>query len=346
MFSWRDHCAVRFCARQHGCIPHARAAIRAAKLAIACALVAWVPLAQSAGYPERPIRMIVGFTPGGGTDQVARIVGMKAGEYLGQQIVIDNRPGAGGNIAAELAAKASPDGYSLVMVSGSFAVNPSLHGKLQYDPVKDFAPITQVALSQYILTVSPAMTVRTLKELIALAKARPRDLNYATAGNGSPPHLATELLKSLSGIEMVHVPYKGTAPLMSALLGNEVQLTFANMGGALPQIRAGRIRALAVSGARRSPAAPEVPTVAEAGVPGFEATGWYGVLAPAGTPQPVVTRLHAEIAKALDAKTVRDQLAAEGLDLVSSSSSAFAAYIREEITKWAKVVRFANMKLD
>ena len=321
-------------------------ALRAVTAACVCALAATAQPVRAQNYPERPIRMIVGFTPGGGTDQVARIVGTKVGENLGHQIVIDNRPGAGGNIAAELAAKASADGYNLIMVSGSFTVNPSLHAKLLYDPVKDFTPIMQVALSQYILSVSPVMTVRSLKELIALAKARPRELNYASAGNGSPPHLAMELLKSLAGLDMVHVPYKGTAPLMIALLANEVQLTFANMGGALPQIRAGRIKALAVSGAKRSPAVPEVQTVAEAGVPGFEATGWYGILAPAGISPPIVMRLHAELAKALEAKSVRDQLANEGLELAASSPSAFAALIREEISKWAKVVRFANMKLD
>lgn len=274
------------------------------------------------------------------------IVGTKISESFGQQVVIDNRPGAGGNIATEIAAKAPSDGYSLIMVSGSFAVNPSLHKKLLYDPIKDFAPVTQVAFSQYILTLSPAITVRSVKELITLAKAKPRELNYASAGNGSPPHLAMELLKSLTGTDLVHIPYKGTAPVMTALLGNEVQVTFANMGGALPQIRAGRLKAIAVSGAKRSPAAPEVPTVAEAGVPGYEATGWYGVLAPGGTPQTVVNRLHTEIAKALDNKSVRDQIAAEGLDLAQSSPTAFAAYIREEITKWTKVVHFANMKLD
>ena len=315
-------------------------------IATATTLTAYVPCALSADYPERPIRMIVGFTPGGGTDQVARIVGTKISESFGQQLVIDNRPGAGGNIATEIAAKAPSDGYSLIMVSGSFAVNPSLHKKLLYDPIKDFAPVTQVAFSQYILTLSPAITVRSVKELITLAKAKPRELNYASAGNGSPPHLAMELLKSLTGTDLVHIPYKGTAPVMTALLGNEVQVTFANMGGALPQIRAGRLKAIAVSGAKRSPAAPEVPTVAEAGVPGYEATGWYGVLAPAGTPQTVVNRLHTEIAKALDNKSVRDQIAAEGLDLAQSSPTAFAAYIREEITKWTKVVHFANMKLD
>ena len=315
-------------------------------IATATTLTAYVPCALSADYPERPIRMIVGFTPGGGTDQVARIVGTKISESFGQQVVIDNRPGAGGNIATEIAAKAPSDGYSLIMVSGSFAVNPSLHKKLLYDPIKDFAPVTQVAFSQYILTLSPAITVRSVKELITLAKAKPRELNYASAGNGSPPHLAMELLKSLTGTDLVHIPYKGTAPVMTALLGNEVQVTFANMGGALPQIRAGRLKAIAVSGAKRSPAAPEVPTVAEAGVPGYEATGWYGVLAPGGTPQTVVNRLHTEIAKALDNKSVRDQIAAEGLDLAQSSPTAFAAYIRDEITKWTKVVHFANMKLD
>lgn len=301
-------------------------------------------LAQT--YPDRPIRMLVGFTPGGGTDQVARVVSIRISENLGQQIVIDNRPGAGGNIAAEIAAKAPPDGYTLIMVSGSFTINPSLHKKLQYDPIKDFAPVAQVAFSQYILTVARGIPASSVRELIALAKAKPGQLNYASAGNGSPPHLATELLKSMTGVDMVHVPFKGTAPLMTALLGGEVQVTFANMGGALPHIRAGKLRALGVSGARRSPAAPEVPTVAEAGLPGFEATGWYGVLAPAGTPQAIVMRLSQEISRAMESRDVRERLAAEGLEFAPSSPKMFAAYIREEIGKWAKVVRFAGMKVD
>ena len=301
-------------------------------------------LAQT--YPDRPIRMLVGFTPGGGTDLVARVVSIKISESLGQQVVIDNRPGAGGNIAAEIAAKAPPDGYSLIMVSGSFTINPSLHKKLEYDPNKDFTPISQIAHSQYILTVARGVPAGSVKELIALAKAKPGQLNYATAGNGSPPHLATELLKSMTGVDMVHVPFKGTAPIMTALLGGEVQVTFANMGGALPHVRAGKLTALGVSGAKRSPAAPEVPTVAESGLPGFEATGWYGVLAPAGTPKAIVMKLSGEISKAVESRDVRDRLVAEGLEFAPSSPQIFAAYIKQEIVKWAKVVQFAGMKLD
>ncbi len=297
-------------------------------------------------YPARPIRLIVGFTPGGGTDTVARVIGIKVGDSLGQTIVIDNRPGAGGNIATEIVARSTPDGYSLIMVSGSHAINPSLHKKLGYDPVKDFSPICQVAMSQYILTVALSLAANSVNELVALAKAKPGQLNYASAGNGSPPHLAAELFKSMTGTDIVHVPFKGTAPVMTAILGGQIQLTFANMGASLPQIRARKLRGLAVSGAVRSPAVSELPTVTEAGVPGFEATGWYGVLAPAGTPKPIVNKLYKEIIKALDSREVKDRLAAEGLEITSGSPEQFTAYIKTEIMKWAKVVKFAGMRLD
>lgn len=290
--------------------------------------------------------MIVGFTPGGGTDTIARVIGTRITDSLGQPVVVDNRPGAGGSIATEMLAKSAPDGYSLIMVSGSHTINPNLQKKARYDPVKDFAPITQLAKSQYLLTVIPSLPAGSVKQLIALAKAKPGRLNYASAGNGSPPHLATELFKSMTGVDIVHVPFKGTGPLTTAILGGQVDLTFGNMGAVLPHVRAGKLRGLAVSGTVRSPAALEFPTVAESGVPGFEAAGWYGVLAPAGTPKRIVNKLHREIARVLGLQDVVDRFAAEGLEIGATTPDQFAAYIKAETAKWAKVVKLIGMRLD
>lgn len=297
-------------------------------------------------YPTKPIRMIVGFPAGGGTDAIARVIAIKLRERLGQSIVVDNRPTAGGNLATAMLAKSPPDGYSLIMVSGSHTINPSLYKTQQYDPVKDFAPICQLARSQYLLTVLPSLPAGSVKELIALAKAKPGQLNYASASNGTPPHLAMELFKSMTGTDMVHVPFKGTGQLMTAMLGGQVHLTFANMGSALPHIRAGKLKGLAMSGVARSPAAPEFPTVAEAGVPGFEATGWYGVLAPAGTSKKIVNKLYKEITQALEPRDIQDKLAAAGLEVAGTSPEQFEADIKSEVLKWAKVVKFARMRLD
>lgn len=323
-----------------------RAFDRVAIFAAATWLLAPAGAAWCQEYPTRPIRMIVGFTPGGGTDTIARVIGTKVTDSLGQPVVVDNRPGAGGSIATEMLAKSAPDGYSLIMVSGSHTINPNLQKKARYDPVKDFAPITQLAKSQYLLTVIPSIPAGSVKQLIALAKARPGRLNYASAGNGSPPHLATELFKSMTGVDIVHVPFKGTGPLTTAILGGQVDLTFGNMGAVLPHVRAGKLRGLAVSGTVRSPAAPEFPTVAESGVPGFEAAGWYGVLAPAGTPKRIVNKLHREIARVLGLQDVVDRFAAEGLEIGATSPDQFAAYIKSETAKWAKVVKLIGMRLD
>lgn len=326
------------------------AVIRTIDRAVILAAAAWLVVlpgaAWSQPYPTKPIRMIVGFTPGGGTDTVARLIATKIADSFGQPVVIDNRPGAGGSIATEILAKSVPDGYSLIMVSGSHTINANLHRKARYDPVADFTPITQVARSQYLLTIKPSLAVGSVKELIALAKAKPGDLNYASAGNGSPPHLATELFKSLTGVDIVHVPFKGSLPLLTAILGGQIDLTFGNMGAVLPHVRAGKLKGLAVSASVRSPAAPEFPTVAEAGVPGFEATGWYGVLAPAGTSNQIVNKLHQEIALALKLEDVRGRLTAEGLEITATPPAQFAAYIKSENAKWAKVVKLLGMRVD
>lgn len=318
----------------------------AVPLAVAILFMAHSAASLCQQYPIRPIRMIVGFTPGGGTDTVARVVGAKLAEQLGQSVVIDNRPGAGGDIATVMVAKSVlPDGYSLLMASGSHTINPSLH-KQQYRPVEDFAPISQLARSQYLLVSVLTVPATSVKELIALAKSKPGELNFGSAGNGTPPHLALELLKSMTGTNMVHVPFKGTAPVTTALLSNQVQLNFANLGAILPLVRAGRLRGLAVSGLVRSAAAPEFPTIAESGLAGFEATGWYGVLAPAGTASQIVNKLYKELVQALESRGVKDRLATEGLESVGSTPKEFAATIEAEVAKWAKVVKFAGMKID
>lgn len=306
---------------------------------LAACLCVVVSSASAQGYPERPIRMVVGFTPGGGTDTVARLVGLHLAERLGQPVVVDNRPGAGGSVATEMVARAAPDGYTLIMVSGSHTINPNLLKRKTYDPVNDFSPVTHLARSQYLLTVVPSLPVRSVKDLIALAKTKPGTLNYASAGVGSPPHMAAELFRTMTGIDIVHVPFKGSGPLTTAIVGGQVQLTFGNMGNVLPHVRSGKLRGLAVSGSARSPAAPEFPTVAEAGVPGFEATGWYGVLAPAGTPSPIVQRLHGSIAAVLGLADVTKRLEAQGLEVTSTPPAPFDAYIRAENAKWERILK-------
>ncbi|HSQ04688.1 MAG TPA: tripartite tricarboxylate transporter substrate binding protein, partial [Burkholderiales bacterium] len=251
-----------------------------------------VPLASEAAeksYPERPVRVIVGLAPGGGTDTVTRVMTQKLAEVFSQTFVVDNRPGAGGNIAGELAAHAAPDGYTLITVTPTHVVNPSLFRNVRYDAIRDFAPIVLMVYTSYVLSVGNSVPVTSVKELIALAKTREPRLVYASTGIGSANHLSAELFKSMAGIDMVHVPYKGGAPALSALLSGEVHLMFTSIGGLMPHIKAGRVRALAVTGAKRSVSAPDIPTIAEAGVPGYEVTGWYGMAATAGTPKSVIT---------------------------------------------------------
>lgn len=297
-------------------------------------------------YPVRPIRMIVAYPPGGGTDQVGRVMADQLTQQLGQNVVVDNRGGATGNIGTELAARAVPDGYTLLMGNvAPNAVNVSLFRKLGFDPVRDFAPVSLVAITPNILVAHPSLPVKTVKELLALAKAKPGTLNFPSAGVGSSSHLAGELLKSLAKIDMVHVPFKGGGPALVAMISGEVQIMFATMPAAMPHVKSGKARAIAVTTAKRSQAMPELPTIAEAGVTGYEASTWYGLLAPAKTPKPVVDRLHAETVKIL-AGPARQRLEVQGFEPIGGTPAEFSTYIRSEIAKWAKVIRDANIPAE
>ena len=311
--------------------------------AAVCAASEPNPGAAEPHYPSKPIRVLVGFSPGGGTDVVARIIGKKLTEAWNQQIVIDNRPGAGGLLASDMTAKANPDGYTLLVTSPSFAIQPSIAGKLPFDPLRDFAPVTQASDSPYLLVLHPGVEARSVKELIDLAKAHPGKLNYASGGIGSAQHLTTELFKLMAGVNIVHVPYKGAVSVPDVIAGR-VQMLFSGLPQALSHVQGGRLRALAVTTPSRSPVAPDVPTVAEAGVPGFAVTIWYGILATGRTPRTVVDKLSAEIVKALHSSDVRQQLTSLGLEPVGSAPGDFGAKIRAEIAQWAQVVKRAGIR--
>jgi tripartite-type tricarboxylate transporter receptor subunit TctC len=301
-------------------------------------------LANAQSFPSKPITMVVGFEPGGGTDTTARIVQGPLGEQIGQQIVVENRAGAAGQIGADLVAKSAPDGYTLLLgFSGPLAISPNLNEKTPYDSLRDFAPVSQVAAAPYVLLVHPTVPAKSVKELVALARSRPGKLNFASGGNGTGLHMAGELLNFTAGIKIVHVPYKGAGPGIAAMMGGEVDMMFNGVAAALPHIRSGKVRAIAVGGDKRSPLVPELPTVAESGLK-FNTTGWYGVVAPRGTPQPVVARLHAETVKALNLPAIKDQLVKLGVDSVGSTPDQFATLIREEFATWAKVIKAAGLK--
>lgn len=318
--------------------------IRAAA-ALAASLAATAVLAQV--YPGKPIRLIVPFAAGGGNDNVARLVGKRLADSLGQPVVIDNRPGAGGVVGAELAAKSAPDGYTLFLGGvGSHAINPNLHAKLPYDPIKDFAPVSLLAQAPLVLVVHPSVPVHDVAEFIAYARAHPGRLNFASNGNGSSSQLAAVLFGSMAGVDMVHVPYKGLAPALTDLLAGEVQLMFSSVVAILPHIKAGKLRALAVTGAKRLAFMPELPTIAESGLPGYEASSWYGILAPAGTPRDIVMKLNAELAKALEQPEVRNSLLAEGAEPAGGSPERFAAHIRAEMERLGKIIRDAKIRLE
>jgi tripartite-type tricarboxylate transporter receptor subunit TctC len=309
-----------------------------------CAAAALPALAQ--GYPQKPIRIIVPFPAGGTTDILARAIGQKLTEQWKQQVIVDNRPGAGANIGAEAAAKAAPDGYTIFGISTAHTINPSLYNKLAYDPVKDFAPITNVAVVSQILSVHPSLPVKSVKAFIAYARAKPGELNYSSAGNGSQPHLTAELFKSMTGVSMVHVPYKGAPPAMVDLLAGQVVLTFATAPSAVPHIRSAKLRALGVSTAKRINALPDVPTIAEAGVAGFEAVGWNGLVAPAHTPAAIIDRLHGAIVKIIEEPAMTRYLADQGADPWTMTPAQYADYIKAEVGKWAKVVKASGAKID
>ena len=298
-------------------------------------------------YPDRPIRIVVTFPPGGPTDIIARAVGQKLAEAWGQPVVIDNRAGAGGNIGTDLVAKAPSDGYTLVLSNfGPLIISPFVYSKLPYDPVKDLTPITLAATSWFFLVVNPSVPATSLKELIALAKAKPGQLTFASAGNASPSHLAGALFQSVAGVTLTHVPYKGGAPSVAAVIGGEVQLAIESPPPIVPQVKAGKLRALGAARPDRSPLLPDVPTVSEAGLPGFEVGSWYGFHAPAGTPKPIIDKLHAEMVKAMRTPELRERFAAVGAETIANTPVQFRAFIDAELTKWGKVTKAAGVKVD
>ena len=300
-----------------------------------------------ADYPNKPIRMIVGFPAGGSTDIVGRIVAQKLGERLGQSIIVDNRGGAGGTIGADLASKASPDGYNIsIGTTSTHAVAAGAYSKLPYDPIKSFAPISLVAITPYLLVVNPKVPANNLAELIALAKKQPDKMNYASAGNGSTTHLAMEMLKDTAGISVAHIPYKGNAPADLAILSNEVQVLFGSMPALLQNAKSDKVRALAVGTAKRSPALPNIPTVAESGYPGFEAALWLGVLAPAGTPKPIIDRLNKELVSIVATPDFKTMMENNGAEPISNSPDQFAIMIKSEVERYTKVVKAIGIKLD
>jgi tripartite-type tricarboxylate transporter receptor subunit TctC len=324
-------------------------ALAAASLALAAASAAAQPRSEPAAFPDRPIRLVVPFPPGGINDVIARVIGNRLAEQMRQAVIIDNRPGAGGTLGLGIAARANPDGYTLAFgATSTVAVSPSLYKDLPYDPVKSFAPIAQLATVPSVVLVNPGVAARDMKELLALARAKPGALNYASAGAGTSQHMGTELLRAMAKIDMTHIPYKGGAAAMADLLGGQVQVLIEPLPTALPHIRAGKVRALAVTSPQRLATLPELPTVAEAAaLPGYELMIWFGILAPAGTPRAIVQRLNAEIAAALASPEVRERLAQQGAEPVTGQTpEQFGAFIRREIARWAEVVRVSGAKVD
>jgi len=323
----------------------------AAAVAVAVALFGTAPrsLAQggAAAFPDKPIRLVVGVPPGGSTDLIARIVGDQLGRQLGQPVVIENRGGAAGNIGAEVVAKAPPDGYTLFLAPiGTVAINPSLYANMPFDPIRDFAPVSQLTSLPMVMLLHPSIKATTVQEFVAYARANPDKVNFASGGSGTGTHLAGELFKLRTGIEMTHVPYKGNGPAMTDLLAGRVVVMFDQISTGLPQLQSGKLRALGVTTAKRSPAAPDIPTLAEAGLPGFDMTTWHGIVAPAGTPPAVIAKLNAEVVKALNTQEVRDKFKQNGIDPVSSTPEQFGNLIQSEITRWREVVKASGAKAD
>ena len=312
---------------------------------VAAAVLASVSIGEALAqaYPTRPVRVVVGLAPGGGTDTVGRLMTQKFSEVFGQTFVVDNRPSAGGNVAGELVARANPDGYTLIIVTPTHVVNPSLYRDLRYDAIKDFAPVGLIVYAQYFLSVSNALPVNSVSELLALAKTRPQPLSYASSGIGSANHLSGELFKSLTSINMVHVPYKGGAPALNAVIAGEVQVSFTS-SAALPHARAGKLKTIAVTGGKRTPIAPQIPTIAESGVPGYQVVGWYGMAAPAKTPKPIIERLNGAINRALP--ELRERYENIGMDVGGGTPAEFGAFLLSERDKWARVVKLSGAKVE
>ena len=297
-------------------------------------------------YPQRAIRLIVPYPPGGAGDIVGRLLGVKLGEALGQQVVVDNRPGGGQLIATQLAARADPDGHTLFLASATHGINPGLRKKLPYDTLKDFAPVTLVGVSPLIFLAHPSLGVGNIQQLVALAKSRPGQISYSSSGPGTGGHLSVELLKWRTGIDMVHVPYKGAGPALIDLIAGQVQIMCTSPLPALPHVKSGRLRGLAMTGRTRSRAAPDIPTVAESGVPGYESTLWYALLAPAATPQPIIGKVHAETVKVLKSSEVTERLLAQGAEPVGNSPQELQQFLRTEIDRWTKVIEQANIRAE
>jgi tripartite-type tricarboxylate transporter receptor subunit TctC len=312
------------------------------------ALFACIATGTSAqSYPNRTIRLVVPFPAAGTTDILARAAAQKLTEAFGQSVVVDNRPGAAGNIGSDLVAKSAPDGYTLLMGTvGTHAINPSLYSKMPYDHVKDFVPVVLVAGVPNVLVVNPALPVNSVADLIKLAKDKPGQINFASSGSGTSIHLSGELFKTMAGVDITHIPYKGSSPALTDLMGGQVQIMFDNLPSALPQIKAGKLRAIAVTSLKRAPVLPDVPTISESGLPGFEASSWFGVLAPAGTPAPIVARINAEVNKWLQSTDARERLLSQGAEAAGGSPEQFANHIRAESEKWAKVVKASGAKVD
>lgn len=315
-------------------------------LMIVMAVAAECAIAAAGEFPSKPVRIISPYPPGGGNDIVSRIIAENLTQQWGQNVIVDNRPGAGGNVGTEAAAKAAPDGYTMVMGSLSHPINASLYSRLPFDPVADFAPITLIASGSYILAAHPSLPVKDVKSLVALVKSRPGQINYGSAGNGSGGHLGMELFKLMSGAEIVHVPYKGTAPAMIDTIAGQVSLDMDNMLALLPHVKANRLRALAVTSLKRSALLPDVPTMDESGYRGFEVSPWFGTLAPAGTPKEIIARINRDTVKILNVPKVRERLLAQGAEIVGNTPEQFLKYLKAEVQKWAKVVKATGARVD
>ncbi len=312
-------------------------------LAVALTGAALATGGQAQTYPAKPIRMIVPFAPGGGTDLIARVTAHKLTETLKQQVIVDNRPGAGGTLGAELGAKAPPDGYTLTMIAGSYGVNPSLY-KLAFDPVNDITAIIQLSQGPFLIAVHPSLPIKTVKDLIALAKTKGGGLSYASSGQGSIVHLATELFLGMAGVKAVHVPYRGTGPAITDTMAGNTQFLFGSIAATLPQVKSGRLRGIAVTTAKRIPALPDVPTVAESGVKGYEVINWHGLIGPKGLPQPIVDSINGELNKTIKSKDMEDRLAADGVSPAGGTPAQFIGLIKRDIERWTKVVQQAGVK--